>query len=211
MARIAKDPQERRNEILDAAMELFHTKGYANTAVSDIVKKVGVAQGTFYYYFKSKEEIAAAAHDRSLASRLAFVQAVCEDQTLNAVDKLRKVLLEGFPAPQKDHVILEYFHDESNSILHQKYLVAKITAFHPYLTDIVKQGIGEGVFHVDCPGEVTEFLLVGISFLFDRGIFGWSEEELTKKFQALETIVDRLLGGTGIISAGMLLDKILQG
>ncbi|WP_134685827.1 TetR/AcrR family transcriptional regulator [Brevibacillus migulae] len=205
MPRIAKDPQERRNEILDAAIELFNTKGYEHTSVSDIVKKVGVAQGTFYYYFRSKEEIVNAAHERSLSSRMDFVKNVMEDSTLTAVEKLRKVLLQGFPAPETDQGILEYLHSESNSVLHQKWLVAKITAFIPYVTEIVRQGIEEGVFHLNTPEEVTEFLLVGISFLFDRGIFDWTDEEITKKFYALETIIDRLLGGENIISASALL------
>ncbi|EGO64125.1 TetR/AcrR family transcriptional regulator [Acetonema longum] len=57
MARVTKDPQERTNELIDAAEELFLTNGYDKTSVSDIVKKIGVAQGTFYYYFQTKEEI----------------------------------------------------------------------------------------------------------------------------------------------------------
>ncbi|RUT33564.1 TetR/AcrR family transcriptional regulator [Paenibacillus zeisoli] len=208
MARIAKDPQERRNEILDAAMDLFNTKGYEHTSVSDIVKRVGVAQGTFYYYFRSKEEIAAAAHERSLSARLEFVKEITQDRNLTAAEKLRKVLLQGFPAPETDQVILEYLHDESNSILHQKWMVAKITAFTPYLTMIVEQGIEEGEFHVTNPREVTEFLLVGVSFLFDRGIFGWSDEELSRKYQALGGILDRLLGGKDIIPANELLGNL---
>ncbi|UUZ87039.1 TetR/AcrR family transcriptional regulator [Paenibacillus sp. P26] len=40
-----------------AALELFQTKGYHSTKVSDIVKAAGIAQGTFYLYFKSKEDL----------------------------------------------------------------------------------------------------------------------------------------------------------
>ncbi|MEK3888807.1 TetR/AcrR family transcriptional regulator [Bacillus sp. FSL K6-3431] len=50
--------QDRREELLYIALELFATKGYHQTKVSDIVKQAGVAQGTFYWHFKSKEEIA---------------------------------------------------------------------------------------------------------------------------------------------------------
>ena len=57
MTRVTKDPEERKKEIMMAAFQLFATKGFQETAVSDIVKKVGVAQGLFYYYFKSKEEV----------------------------------------------------------------------------------------------------------------------------------------------------------
>ena len=45
MARITKDPVVRRNEIIDAAEELFYSVGYDETSVSDIVKSIGVAQG----------------------------------------------------------------------------------------------------------------------------------------------------------------------
>ncbi|MNB75205.1 HTH-type transcriptional regulator AcrR [compost metagenome] len=48
---------DRRLELLDVAVELFATQGYHKTKISDIVKKAGVAQGTFYWYFKSKEAI----------------------------------------------------------------------------------------------------------------------------------------------------------
>lgn len=48
---------ETREKLLQSAKELFSKKGYYETKVSDIVEKSGVAQGTFYIYFKSKEEI----------------------------------------------------------------------------------------------------------------------------------------------------------
>jgi len=57
MPRISKSPDERRSELVAAAQQLFHTKGYERTSVGDIVKAVGVAQGTFYYYFGSKQAI----------------------------------------------------------------------------------------------------------------------------------------------------------
>lgn len=50
--------QDRRNQILNVALKLFATRGYHKTKVSDIVQAAGVAQGTFYWYFKSKEAIA---------------------------------------------------------------------------------------------------------------------------------------------------------
>ncbi|MGP4066195.1 TetR/AcrR family transcriptional regulator [Oceanobacillus sp. M65] len=49
---------ERREQILEVALKQFSDYGYHKTKVSDIVKAAGVAQGTFYWYFKSKEAIA---------------------------------------------------------------------------------------------------------------------------------------------------------
>jgi AcrR family transcriptional regulator len=59
---------ERRLELLDVAVKLFATQGYHKTKISDIVKSAGVSQGTFYWYFKSKEaivlEIIAGGHEK---------------------------------------------------------------------------------------------------------------------------------------------------
>ncbi len=55
--RISKDSEERKSEIVDAAEKLFAKNGIANTALSAIVKELNVAQGLFYYYFKSKDDV----------------------------------------------------------------------------------------------------------------------------------------------------------
>ena len=49
--------ESRRDALVDAAFEVFLEKGVASTAVDDIVEKAGVAKGTFYLYFESKEEV----------------------------------------------------------------------------------------------------------------------------------------------------------
>lgn len=48
---------EKRDKIVESALKLFEQKGYHSTKVSDIVKDAGMAQGTFYLYFKSKEDL----------------------------------------------------------------------------------------------------------------------------------------------------------
>jgi TetR/AcrR family transcriptional regulator, transcriptional repressor for nem operon len=55
--RVVKPPDQRRREILAAATELFHQRGYSGTAVPSIAAKAGVAAGTVYLYFPSKEAI----------------------------------------------------------------------------------------------------------------------------------------------------------
>ena len=55
--RIVKEHDERRNEIITIAEEFFLTKGFNKTTVNDILKRIGIAKGTFYHYFVSKEEV----------------------------------------------------------------------------------------------------------------------------------------------------------
>ena len=62
--RVTKAPEERRQDILDAAVKVFGEKGITRTTVSDIVGAAGVAKGTFYLYLNSKEELLGALKER---------------------------------------------------------------------------------------------------------------------------------------------------
>jgi AcrR family transcriptional regulator len=64
MARTILDRETRRQRILEAATTVFARKGYRHTSVADIIEAAGIARGTFYLYFQSKEEIFLALIDR---------------------------------------------------------------------------------------------------------------------------------------------------
>ena len=55
--RISKDPEVRKQEIIDTAMKLFAEKGYEFTSMTDIAKEMNVVSGLCYRYFKSKEDL----------------------------------------------------------------------------------------------------------------------------------------------------------
>ena len=54
------NPQNLRDQILDAAEELFSEKGYAGTSIEEIIEKAGCSKSTFYHYFDSKDEVSSA-------------------------------------------------------------------------------------------------------------------------------------------------------
>src|SRR5512141_613459 len=91
MTRKTKPPQERKVELIDAAERLFSAKGYGETAVSDIVHDLNVAQGTFYYYFKSKEDILKAVIEHDLQTMRDEV-GVIRQQALDARGKLEGLI-----------------------------------------------------------------------------------------------------------------------
>ena len=189
-----KEYDERRNEILNSAEALFHSKGYSKCTVNDILKEVSIAKGTFYYYFKSKEEVMDAIVMRFIDNGIENIEAIAQNKNLNAKEKLFQIIMFKSPdIPQKEP-ILEQFHQASNAEMHQKSLVQSILRLTPILTDVVEQGIEEGNFNTPYPKEVVEFLLVSSQFLFDEGIFSWTQEEILKKSQALVYITEASLG-----------------
>jgi AcrR family transcriptional regulator len=70
-----KPPEERRNELMNAAQQLFLRQGVASTTIEQITSNADVAKGTFYLYFSSKDDVLAALGDRYGQERLAQVQA----------------------------------------------------------------------------------------------------------------------------------------
>lgn len=57
MRKVDIKKENKRKDLLNAAFELFITKGFHDTSIADIVEKAGIAKGTFYLYFKDKTDI----------------------------------------------------------------------------------------------------------------------------------------------------------
>src|SRR5574344_1080848 len=90
---ISKNADERRTEILDSATKLFAEKGYDSTSVTDIMNAVGIAKGTLYYHFKSKEEILDGIVTRTKENLVNQAKSVIENKTLSTEQKLIKTLI----------------------------------------------------------------------------------------------------------------------
>ncbi len=67
MKRTVLKKESRHQQIVDAAIQIFALKGYRVASIADIIRQAGVARGTFYLYFPSKEAVFHAALDRFLA------------------------------------------------------------------------------------------------------------------------------------------------
>ena len=123
--RIVKEAAERKNEILDAAAELFAAKGYDETSTGDILDRVGIARGTLYYHFKSKEDILDALIERINAALIAGAKAAAEDRSLPVVERIvRAVMSLKLDAGEATigHEVLQQVHRPQNALMHQKML-----------------------------------------------------------------------------------------
>ena len=195
MARITKDPEVRKLELIETALELFRENGCEQTSVSDIVKKVGVAQGTFYYYFKSKDEILSAVIDHYLREHLErMVRQLIADDTKNATQKLQTVIDASLSLKNGERNFVEFLHSEENAAFHQRFLEKSNAIFIPLITEIVKQGVDEGAFHCGHPREVVELLMVVFSLIHDRIALSSAQESYKDLAAAAEEIAVKALG-----------------
>ena len=192
--RVSKSPEERKKEILDVAEELFTTKGYAETTINDILQKIGIAKGTFYYYFKSKEDVMDAIVDRFIEIGVREAENIAQDSTIKAPEKIFQIIMAQNPDDSGKGKMIEELHRVNNAEMHQKSLVETILKLTPILTEVIEQGIDEGTFNTPYPKETVEVLLVSSGFLFDEGIFQWEASELMQKAIAFTYILETTLG-----------------
>lgn len=86
----AQIKDERREQIMSAALKLFATKGFAATKISEIVERAQMSHGLVYHYFKSKEEIFFELLKRAVQVSTESVLSV-EIQSIHPIDKVRVI------------------------------------------------------------------------------------------------------------------------
>ena len=122
MARPPQAPQIRINEILDTAEPLFYAKGYYETATSEIAKKLGVAEGTLYYYFKSKEEILEALINRHISAFISEVEPMVYSDNIVPSVKFSLIMQAIFRTVQHQEgkVLFGYLYNDKTLHLMEK-------------------------------------------------------------------------------------------
>jgi len=193
--RNVKQPEERKKEIVETALELFIERGFETTTVSDIVKRIGVAQGTFYYHFKSKEEVIESIIDNFIDAIIIEITVIVYSN-ISPVEKIMKSLniFSSFSCENEEDRLISKLHSIKNIDIHQRYFLKLTMKVSGLLVIIIEEGKKAGLFKVEHTLEVVELLTVGYSFLFDNGIKEWTFDEYKRRILAMPEIFEKLLG-----------------
>ncbi|MCL2035472.1 MAG: TetR/AcrR family transcriptional regulator [Oscillospiraceae bacterium] len=191
--RIVKEADERKSEILDAAEALFSEKGYDETSISDIIEKVGVARGTVYYHFKSKEDVLNAIIERLSVRLLTAGREIAADKSAPVLERLFKTLMAMKAVDSAE--IIDQMHKPQNALMHQKSHKAMLEDIPPILTEIVEEGIREKLFDTPYPYESVEMVVAHVNTVFDSEYMdGLQPEEQLKRIRAFIFNLERLFG-----------------
>jgi AcrR family transcriptional regulator len=207
MSRIVKDPAQRRAEIIDTARTLFLTKGYEKATMQDVMHTLGIAKGTVYHYFDSKEKLLEAVVSNMIESRMAEIKDQLQKFDGTALEKIQLLTQLGNLA--KEHPeLLDPLNHPTNAALHLRMLVESLGKFTPICAKLIQQGCEEGIFQTTYPLECAEFILSAIQFLTDTGIHPWTMEELERRAKAFPQLIERQLsappGSFQFLSKGFL-------
>jgi len=191
--RITKEHDERRNEILDIAEKLFNIKGYDKCTINDILKEVGIAKGTFYHYFKSKEEVLDAIVSRYKDVVITKVNEVANNDVITLEEKLMGAFMSMRIIDQLDSEMINEMHKTENALLHQKILNQIVIEVAPILVKIIKEGVEKKVWNCKFPLEYMQIFLASSITLTDEGIFEFGEEHKNKIMEALISVLEKML------------------
>ena len=198
--------EERREEILDAAEKLFAAKGFDNTSTGDILDAVGIARGTLYYHFKSKEDILDGVIQRITDKLMRDAGEIVRKKELPVLERLTKAILSLNVESKLGHEIMEQVHRPQNALMHQKMQTTLLAGINPILTELVVEGIRQGICHTRYPESVVEMTILYANTAFDElNVAGLTHEQRERKIAGFIYNVERLMG----MAEGSLQEAIL--
>jgi AcrR family transcriptional regulator len=166
MPRISKEPEERKEEIVEAASKLFEEKGYEETMMSDVAQSIGISQGLPYRYFKSKLELLDAVASRFGTEFLKVVLGLKFKQDTNAKERLDKYLdMIGNIAESR---LVSIFHKKDNSEVHRRISENIFRGLIPQLRDLIEVGNRDGSFDCPEPDVAADFLIYGAMSIHEK-------------------------------------------
>ena len=191
--RVIKEYDERKKEILDMAERLFRIKGYEKCTIMDIINEVGIAKGTFYYYFKSKEEVLDAIVLRYVDIIRNNAEEILLIENINPVEKLMRAFMAMQVTNQIDKDLLDNMHKVENALLHQKVLNQLVTTMTPILVKVIEEGIEAKVWSCKYPLEYMQIFLVASLTLTDEGIFELDSSSQMSVMAAMISMLEKML------------------
>ena len=193
--RIVKEAEVRKNEILDAASELFSEKGIDGTSTTDILNKIEIARGTLYHHFKSKEDIVDAVLNRYGEGMADLARQSAEDKSIPIPERIINTVLSMNVTDEQGRRMIEHAHKPQNAQMHMKMEKITISILTPIMTSLLKEGLEQGIFNTDYPEEAVEMIMYYSNRAFEsENLLGLSPEVIQRKFRGTIYNMERLTG-----------------
>jgi TetR/AcrR family fatty acid metabolism transcriptional regulator len=155
------DP-DKPQQILAAATRVFARKGYYNSRVSDIAREAGIAAGTIYLYFDTKEEILITLFRKNMAEFVSAVwRAIAREQ--DAVAKVKRLVELHFEILERQPELAEVVQVELRQ--GQKFFrgpaTQEIAGYFALIASVLEEGVAMGLFREDLPVKLGAKMLFG--------------------------------------------------
>jgi TetR/AcrR family fatty acid metabolism transcriptional regulator len=177
-------------QIIDAAIRVFARNGYYNSRVSDIAREAGIASGTIYLYFRTKDEILVTLFRDKMAEWVAFLRREIASEP-DAVAKIRRLVALHFHVLESDPDLAEVVQVELRQ--GQKFFrgasAHEISSYFALIGSILEEGMAAGQLRRDVPVKIATKMLFGaMDQLATSWVLGKRGYRLTDAADAVATI-----------------------
>src|SRR6266702_6202533 len=193
----------KREAILRAAIRVFARHGYFNSKVAHIARAAGVADGTVYLYFKSKEEILHSIFDQNMAEAIAADRKLIENLD-DPREKLRRIALLHLERLGADRDLAVVFQVElrGSTKFMEEFSAAGFAEYLSLIRTTLEEGQRAGVFRKDLNAKVMAKILFGA---LDEMATNWIISKRRYQLEPMAGLVmDVFLNGVGAKCAALL-------
>lgn len=157
-----KDHDTRRREIIATAQNLFFTRGYDAVPIADIISAVGIAKGTFYHYFRSKDQLLEGIIELYTERIIAQVEPIAADDTRSARERVGDYFRQAFSikaqSPEMLRLGLEQIYRPENTLMRVRMIDRSARIVAPHLAQMIADGNRQGEFSVPDPHSCADFV-----------------------------------------------------
>ena len=195
-----KKGEKTKLELLKIAYKMFLSKGYENTSIDEIIEEAKIAKGTYYYHFKSKEQML-----EEVIQMMIDEYEMRANEILNSdLDLPEKMIgiITSFRPNNDEFQIVETLNRQDNLIMHNKINRQVIERVVPMLSKIVEEGVQLGILKCENIPQRIRIIMILSSELFDDMEYSNTDVDV------FIDIVEKILGA----QAGFLefLKKLIQ-
>jgi len=177
-----------QDAILDAAIDLFIESGFETTPMDAIAEKAGVAKGTLYYHFKSKEGIVDAVVERFVLEAEAAFEAIVSGPA-DALSKLKALVAKE---TELDAQSFSRLHRMRNIDIVLRTQQARVMRFSPFYARVIEEGNAAGIWKAAYPLEFSQITIAASGYVYDPQF----SASLGGKIQ--EAMIELMARGLGI-------------
>lgn len=160
-----KKGEKTKHELLKIAYRMFLSKGYENTSIDEIIEEAKIAKGTYYYHFKSKEQML-----EEVIQLMIDEYEMRANEILNSdLDLPEKMIgiITSFRPNNDEFQIVETLNRQDNLIMHNKINRQVIERVVPMLSKIVEEGVQLGILKCKNIPQRIRIIMILSSELFD--------------------------------------------
>ena len=181
---------DKHEQIIEAAVRVFARNGYYNSRVSDIAREAGVASGTIYLYFKTKDEILVTLFREKMAAWVAYAREAIADAP-DPIAKIRRLVALHFSVLERDPALAEVVQIELRQG-HKFFRGAsahEVSAYFELIASVLEEGQAAGRFRDDVPVKVATKVLFGaMDQMATSWVLGKRKHRLTESAEAVATV-----------------------